>query len=212
MPQRGLTRRQVLRRRRIVVLAGLLLALLGTSMLLVRAGQAAWSAVSGAITTSTDDPVASTAADAPAWIDIPDAGVDRHPIVGRGVSDDGSIDPDQGQIIWYTGSGTVMPGELGTAVVAGHVEYYSQPDAFARLHQLRPGDELTLGEADGDEVHLTVRETTTMSKADLQTSDLVWGDQKERRLVALVTCDDALGMRPDGHRVANFVALAEVTG
>lgn len=49
-----------------------------------------------------------------------------------------------------------------------------------------------------------------MSKEQVRRSDLVWSDRTDRRLVALVTCDDALDRRADGHREANLVVVAEV--
>lgn len=178
-------------------------------MLLVRAGQAAWMAVSDVVDGPDTAEVAATGPDGPAWIDIPDIGI-RHSLVPQGLTDEGTINPDQGQVIWYTGGDRAVPGAEGIAVIAGHVDYYGEPDTFARLGELEPGDTLAIGQADGDVLHLTVVQTETMDKEQLRRSDLVWSDRTDKRLVALVTCDDALGRRADGHRSANFVVVAEV--
>ena len=207
MPDRAPTRRQVLRRRRLVVLAGLLLVLVGASTLVVRAGQAAWAAVSDRWSAART--VAATGPDAPAWIAVPDAGID-HALTPGGVDDAGAINPDRGDVIWFTGGDRAVPGAEGIAVVAGHVEYYGKPDVFATLATVEVGDRVRIGQVDGDVIDLTIRRTVTMDKDELRRSDLVWGDATDERLVALVTCDDALGTRADGHRAANFVALAEV--
>jgi len=189
-----------------VVLAGLLCVVLGTGTLMVRAGQAAWSAASdrwGETGASASGP------DSPAWVAAPSADI-RHDLDPEGLADDGTINPDQGQVMWFTGSDRAVPGDLGIAVVAGHVEYYGKPDAFAQLSTLKIGDRVQIGQEDGDVLNLTVRSATTMDKEELRRSDLVWGDARDKRLVALVTCDDAFGLRDDGHRAANYVAIAEV--
>lgn len=209
MARRRLTRRQVYRRRRIVVLAGLLLIVLGLSAVVVRAGQAVWAAASDAFSTATA--VAAAGPDAPASISIPAIDLD-HTIVPGGLDAAGAINPDRGEVIWFDGRDRAVPGGEGTAIVAGHVTYYDDPDSFYRLSEVEEGDGMTITQQDGDVIELTVVQTATVDKEELRTSDLVWGDQTDRRLVALVTCDDELGIRADGHRAANHVVLAEVTG
>lgn len=206
-PRRVLTRRQVLRRRRVVVVTGLLLVLLGTGALLVRAGQLAWTAVSDALGASVA--VAATGPDAPALLTVPAAGIEE-PLAPQGVDENGAINPDRGEVIWFPDRDRAVPGAEGIGVIAGHVEYYGQPDAFARLDEVGVGDGMTITQQDGDVLDLTVIHTEILDKEEVRTSDLVWGDDEDRRLVALVTCDDTLGLRGDGHRAANLVVVAEV--
>lgn len=52
--------------------------------------------------------------------------------------------------------------------------------------------------------------TDIIDKDELTTRKEVWGANKDTRRVVLVTCDDKLGFREDGHRTANFVAVAEL--
>lgn len=208
MDRRRLTRRQVYRRRRIV-LAGLLLIALGLGAMGVRAGQAVWAAASDAF--STASAVAAAGPDAPARIAIPGIDLD-HEIVPGGLDENGAINPDRGEVIWFDGRGRAVPGAVGIAVVAGHVSYYDEPDAFHQLAAVQEGDGVTLTQQDGDVLELTVVRTATVDKEELRTSDLVWGQETDRRLVAFVTCDSELGFREDGHRAANHVVVAEVTG
>jgi Sortase domain len=70
-----------------------------------------------------------------------------------GLGADGNLDvppPTEDAVAcWYQGSPT--PGETGSAVIVGHVE-----PVFARLRLLRPGDEVSVGRADGSVVPFLV--------------------------------------------------------
>ena len=48
-----------------------------------------------------------------------------------------------------------------------------------------------------------------VDKHALTTDQTVWGGNTSVRRLAIVTCDDAYGFRSDGHRVANYVVIAE---
>lgn len=169
---------------------------------------------SAAVQTSTSD-----AAQARGWLPpqdaeavsvaIPAAGID-HALVAQGLDSRGVINPARDEVIWFTGDDRVSPGQVGTSVIAGHVSYGDDPDAFAGLSSVQVGDSVQVGYADGKELRATIVSTQLVSKTDLQHSVDVWGDNQERRRIAIITCDDALGTRDDGHRVANFVAIAEV--
>jgi LPXTG-site transpeptidase (sortase) family protein len=141
------------------------------------------------------------------WLEIPSIDVD-HRVTARGLVG-GKINPSARQLIWFTGSGRVQPGKVGTAVIAGHIIANGVPDVFYHLDRLHKGSVVRLRDADGRTLKLTVVQTLTVDKTALQTNQTIWGGNTTVRRVALVTCDDALGLRPDGHRVANFVAIAE---
>jgi len=143
-----------------------------------------------------------------AWVEVRAVGI-RTRVVPQGLSPDGTITPPQGTAIWFTGYGRVMPGRVGTAVVAGHVVAYGRPDVFAHLPDVRPGARVRVGYRDGAVLDLTVVRTKVVDKAHLSSDPDVWGSGVRTRRVVLITCDDALGFRADGHRVANFVAVAE---
>lgn len=197
------------RRRRLAV-SGLALIVVGVLTLGVQGAQAL---ISGLTATSTAaggpaEPVPATDT-TPVRLDIASAGISL-PLHGAGLDEDGEIDPPQGEVMWYTGHDRVTPGDLGTAVIAGHVSYHSEPDTFAELASVREGDQVRLTLGTGETVVADIVSTHLVDKDELQGSDLVWGDQKTTRRIAIVTCDEALGIGEDGHRKANFVAIAEV--
>lgn len=156
----------------------------------------------------TDSVVATTPGDQVAWVSLTAAGVD-HPITPQGLSPQGTVNPPQGQVIWFTGYDRVEPGHLGTAVVAAHVSYRGVPDVFTGLHRAEPGDLVRVGYRDGIVMELPVVRTEIVDKGELQYSTTVWGANRSTRRVVLITCDDTYGYRPDGHRAANFVVVAE---
>jgi LPXTG-site transpeptidase (sortase) family protein len=185
----------------LVVPTGLLVAALGVSTLTVQAV--------GALADGRGPVVAADGPDAPAWVSVPSAGVAEEPIDAEGLTAQGTVDPDQGEAIWYSGSGRVVPGQVGTAVIAAHMIYYDEPDVFHDLGEVQEGDVVTVGYRNGTTRDFVVTVTQQISKEGLQTAPLVWGDQDDVARIALITCDDSLGERTDGHRKANFVAIAE---
>jgi len=75
------------------------------------------------------------------------------PIVGVGITSQGAMDAPMGppsdavwqQAFWYRGSG--IPGNPGTATIAGHVRGGRGASAFAHLEDLRPGDLIIVRDA-----------------------------------------------------------------
>lgn len=190
-------------------MSGLGLVLIGILTLGVQGAQAVLTGLTGPEASSVAQAQPHLGADdTPAEIAISTAGISV-PIDGRGLDEDGEIDPPQGEVMWFTGHDRVAPGQLGTAVVAGHVSYYGEPDVFADLASVHEGDRVTITYADGSTADFTIVSTHLVDKSELQQSDLVWGDQTDSRRLAIVTCDEALGFGTDGHRRANFVAIAE---
>lgn len=185
----------------LVVPAGLLVATLGVSMLTVQAV--------GALAGGREAVVTAEGPDSPAWVSVPAAAVDQQPIDAQGLTAQGTVDPDQGEAIWYSGSGRAVPGQVGTAVIAAHMIYYDEPDVFHDLGEVTEGDIVTVGYVNGTTRDFVVTATQQVSKEGLQTAPAVWGDQHDVARLALITCDDSLGERADGHRRANFVAIAE---
>src|SRR5690606_4089468 len=74
----------------------------------------------------------------PTHLSIPSIGVDTS-LMALGVIADGSMEVPPGAYPagWYTGAPT--PGELGTALLAGHVDW-AGPAVFHDLAALEPGD------------------------------------------------------------------------
>lgn len=209
---RAARQREMYRRRRLAV-SGLALILIGVLTLGVQGAQALISGLtapeSATSVRATDETRPLAAADTPVHLEIESAGINV-PISGAGLDEDGEIDPPQGEVTWYTGHGRVSPGDLGTAVIAGHVSYDREPDTFAELSKVTEGDRVTITFGDGVRLETEIVSTHLITTDELQDSDLVWGDQRTKRRIAIVTCDEALGFGEDGHRKGNFVAIAEL--
>jgi len=186
---------------RLLLPTGLLVGTLGVSALAVQAV--------GAIQGTDGRPVHADGAGAPTWVSVPSAGLEEEPIAPEGLTPQGTINPDQGEAIWYAGSERVVPGQVGTAVIAAHVTYYDEPDVFYDLAEVSEGEVITVGYGHGGTREFVVTSTQQISKEGLQRSDAVWGDQADTARIALITCDPSLGARSDGGQKANFVAIAE---
>ena len=140
-------------------------------------------------------------------IRIPTIGLD-HAMRGQGLSSNGTIDPDPGTVMWFKGYERVRPGKVGTAVIAAHVATGKRPDVFADLADVDVGDTIEVVE-DGKSVKYRVTRAGAIDKKKVTTDQTVWGANTSRTRLAIITCDDAFGLRGDGHRVANFVVIAD---
>lgn len=189
---------------RLLVPTGLLVATLGVSAMTVQAV--------GAIEGTSGRVVTAEGPDAPAWVSLESARLEQEPISSEGLTPQGTINPAQGEAIWYVGNGRVAPGQVGTAVIAGHMTYYEEPDVFIDLAEVDAGDVVTIGYGNGETREFVVTQTQQLSKEGLQKAPEVWGNQDDVARIALITCDDSLGLRADGHSKANFVAIAEEVG
>ncbi|KGN38328.1 class F sortase [Knoellia subterranea] len=125
------------------------------------------------------------------------------------VAKDGVVNPPTMTLAWVNGYERVRPGDVGTAVIAGHVVDGTKPDIFANLDKVTEGDPITVVDAAGKSWTYTVTRTRIATKKDVSHDPDVWGQNDSVRRIALITCDDDDGFRADGHRVANFVAIAE---
>ena len=78
----------------------------------------------------------------PTRVQIPAIGVDS-PLMELGLQADGTmqVPPAESPAGWYSGAPT--PGELGPAILAGHVDWAGKPGVFLRLHDLKTDDEVT---------------------------------------------------------------------
>lgn len=96
------------------------------------------------------DPAGSTRATpgAAAGLRIPTIGVDIG-LQQLALQADGELAPPSSaaQAGWYTGS--AAPGEVGPAVVVGHVDSREGPGVFFRLKELQPGAAISLRRSDG---------------------------------------------------------------
>ncbi|HEV3289370.1 MAG TPA: class F sortase [Streptosporangiaceae bacterium] len=81
------------------------------------------------------------------------------------------------------------PGQVGSAVILGHVDSYQGPAVFFRLRSLRPGDRVEVILADGVTVHFVV-DVVAMYPKNQFPARLVYGSRGYAAL-QLVTCGGA---------------------
>lgn len=79
-----------------------------------------------------------------------------------------------------------IPGEIGPAVIAAHVNWGGQPGLFARLHELTPGSEILVDRADGSRLTFRVTRIKSFDKDKFPTRE-VYGDVPNPQLL-LITC------------------------
>jgi sortase (surface protein transpeptidase) len=85
---------------------------------------------------------------------------------------------------WYAAG--PAPGDLGPAVLAGHVDSRSGPAVFWRLSSLQRGDRLAVTRADGRTVRFRVTSVRHVDRARFPTQ-AVYGPVPDRAL-RLITC------------------------
>ena len=105
-------------------------------------------------------------------------------LVGLEVQGDGTLEvPDDYDTAGWHRAGTA-PGDVGPAVVVGHVDSHEGPAVFYRLRELQPGDRVTIDRVDGSVVVFEVYGQETVPK-DAFPTERVYGptDGPELRLV-----------------------------
>jgi sortase (surface protein transpeptidase) len=145
--------------------------------------------------------------DGPTSIAIPTIGV-HAPIVAVGLQADGAMQlPDPDQVGWYRLG--PRPGTPGPAVLVGHVDNRTGPAVFYRLRQLRPGDEILIGQSDGTTSRFLVGRLEQHPKTALPTSR-IW-TTATRPLLRLITCGGSFN-HATGHYRDNLIVYASPTG
>jgi hypothetical protein len=143
----------------------------------------------------------------PVGLDIPRIGVRSTDMVDLAFQRDGSIevpkDPDSPG--WF--SPGPSPGQVGPAVIAGHVDGKTGPAVFYRLGELRPGDRVTVDRQDGTTATFVIDRVETFEKDAFPTRE-VYGST-DRAELRLITCsgqyDDEEGY------LSNTVVFAHLT-
>ncbi|MCI4062357.1 class F sortase [Micromonospora sp. R77] len=147
---------------------------------------------------------------APTTISIPRIGVQAD-IMSLGTNADGTVQVpplDQAQRAgWY--SPGPSPGEVGNAVVVGHVDSAKLgPAVFFNLGSLKPGDPITITRQDGSQVTFTVDEVKSYPKTAFPT-DLVYGPG-DKPALRVVTCGGVFD-RAAGSYLDNVIVFASMT-
>jgi hypothetical protein len=127
----------------------------------------------------------------PTVVDIPAIGV-HSTLIQTGLNPDHTVEvppldhPEQASWFRYSPA----PGQPGPAVLLGHVNAHGTPGVFARLHELRAGDEVNISRVNGDRLVFTVVRVETYPKNAFPTA-AVYGDTPQPQL-RLITCGGPL--------------------
>jgi hypothetical protein len=154
--------------------------------------------------------VAESVAGAPAPVRllVPAIGIDT-PLPALEVDPTGTLAPpdDVATAGWF--SQGPAPGDVGPAVLVGHVDSTAGPGVFFRLRDLRPGDDIGVRRADGSVLHFAVTRVARYPKTAFPTA-AVYGPTPDPEL-RLVTCGGAFDRAARSY-LDNVVVYARLTG
>jgi hypothetical protein len=131
------------------------------------------------------------------------------PLVRLGRERDGSmqVPADFARAGWFADG--LVPGQVGPAVIAGHVDSKTGPAVFFRLRELRPGDTVRVERADGARLRFVVEQASSFPKATFPTAE-VFGPAPWAAL-RLVTCGGDFDRARGSYR-DNLVVFARLAG
>lgn len=143
---------------------------------------------------------------APAELIIPKLNIDTS-IESVGIDPFGNMDvpKDEENAGWYKYS--VLPGDTGNAVMAGHLDSKTGPAIFYKLADLDVGDEIIVRSTLGQTKTFTVTATKIYSNTNFP-SQVVFGPTDARRL-NLITCTGVFN-RASMHYNQRIVVFSEL--
>ena len=177
-----------------VVVFGLVVLALGAAglvMLTGHPGQAAGRETKASVPAPSGSaapapgPSPAPAAPAPVSLTIPAIGVHTK-LIRLGLTAKGTLQvPTVTSVAgWYTGS--PRPGEVGSSVIAGHIDSYLGPGIFYRLSDMRPGQRIYVRRANGSLAVFSVTAVQQYPKDHFPTGQ-VYGPAPDAEL-NLITC------------------------
>lgn len=141
----------------------------------------------------------------PVRVRVPAVGIDTGlvplPVGERGVLQP----PPYGVAGWWHGG--PEPGELGRAVIAGHVDSTTGADVFYRLSSAEPGDRVLVEVRGGKVLAFRVSTVRQVGRDEFPT-ERVYGHSRRRQL-RLITCGGAYD-RAAGHYLDNVIVFARI--
>jgi sortase (surface protein transpeptidase) len=131
------------------------------------------------------DPSPAAAAPAPVSLTIPAIGVHSR-LTRLGLTAQGTLQVPTSTSVagWYTGS--PRPGEIGSSVIAGHIDSYLGPGIFYRLAEMRPGERIYIRRANRSLAVFSVYAVRQYPKDHFPTGK-VYGPAPDAEL-HLITC------------------------
>lgn len=144
----------------------------------------------------------------PVALEVPDLGLDTR-LTGTRTGRDGTLQvpADASRAAWYVDG--PAPGDLGPAVLVGHLDSREGPGVFQGLTGLDPGDRLSVRRADGTDAEFAVTEVRTYAKREFPTERIYAGDG--RASLRIITCGGAYDAETGRYR-SNTVVFADLVG
>jgi hypothetical protein len=145
----------------------------------------------------------------PVTVAIPAIGV-KSRLLHLGRNKDGTMQvPDlmtsASEAAWYKYS--VTPGQIGTAVIEGHVDSYQGPAVFFRLGALRPGNHINVTLADGITAVFRVTGVREYAKAEYP-ANAIYAPAHNAAL-RVITCGGVYDAAT-GHYLSSVVVFASL--
>ena len=223
-----MTARAGRRRSIIAAAAGVALALVGAVVVLIgmhaTSGPPQPADDAGQLRSALRTPVAAAAAEAagdparadlgpslpaspPVSVDIPSIGVHTDRLVSLSLAGDGSLQSpkDFSSVGWFAAG--PAPGQLGPAILAGHVDSHDGPAIFYRLGALRPGARVSVARQDGSTATFSVDRVQRFPKNHFPAAQIY--RTTRRAELRLITCGGSFDAK-SGHYVDNIVAFAHL--
>jgi len=149
-----------------------------------RSSQASTPEPSTPAATGTTVQTLSMPRSVPVRLRVPGIAVDSK-LMDLGLKRDGTLETPPGAFPagWFTGAPT--PGEVGPAIIVGHVRYET-PGVFARLTEMRRGNRILVQRKNGSTAHFRVTKVAHFSKSRFPTKQ-VYGNIDHAGL-RLITC------------------------
>ncbi|MEV2224952.1 class F sortase [Nocardia vinacea] len=146
----------------------------------------------------------------PVELHIPAIAVDG-PLSELGLNPDRTVElPTDFQVAgWYRYG--PPPGDMGSAVILGHVDSYTGPAVFYRLSSLHPGDEVHVTRANRSVAHFLVQTVATYPKSEFPSHEVY--DSRGYSALQLVTCGGEFDhtIRSYQSNVVVYTALVGIT-
>ncbi|GAA1914078.1 class F sortase [Microbacterium aoyamense] len=147
------------------------------------------------VTTTTATPVS---------VSIPSIGVDSTlESLGIGASGELEAPVDFDLAGWYAGG--VVPGAIGPAIIAGHVDSVTAPAVFSRIGELADGAEILVSMSDATVLTFVVTGSAQSAKSNFP-SDAVYSNVPAPEL-RLITCAGSFDSSI-GHYTDNLIVFA----
>jgi LPXTG-site transpeptidase (sortase) family protein len=165
--------------------------------------------VAGTSKSKSDSAVQLLAASTPTTVTVPSIGATSS-LMDLGQNSDGSLAvpplTNPMQAGWYDKSPT--PGEIGPAVILGHINGDGKAGIFYKLKDVKAGDQVMVARKDGQTAVFTVSHIDTVPKAAFP-ADQVYGDTPDSEL-RLITCGGVFDPAARSYE-ANVIVYANLT-